>query len=451
MKMPKEARELADYLDRPLTCGCGREHYAPLKAVSIRKDAIEDLPAYVEKLGFQHPYLICDLVTYEIAGKRCAEVLSAAGCHAQTQVLTHVGFDEATVGELLIHMPADCDLCVAVGTGAINDMTRFFSHRMGRPFFTVATAAPMDGFASSIAAINVNSLKTTFQAQTPTVILGDTEILKNAPYRMIAAGLGDLLGKFTCLCDWKLSRLINREHYCENIAGLVESCVQNVLKDAGKAKDRDPEVLGKIMEGLVLTGVAMSLYGNSRPASGCEHHMSHYWEMWFEQRGLRPVPHGTQVGVATVLVLKLAEKLRGTKVDFDAARESARSYCPAASERAIHSAYGPAAEGVIALEEASRKNESAGRLARIDAIQSHWEEITALLAELPGSAEVMELLRSLQSPCLPEEIGVDGRLLRDTLLYAKELRPRYTLLQMAWDLGVLERLSDDLISNLQHL
>lgn len=182
-------------------------------------------------------------------------MLSAAGCHAQTQVLTHVGFDEATVGELLIHMPADCDLCVAVGTGAINDMTRFFSHRMGRPFFTVATAAPMDGFASSIAAINVNSLKTTFQAQTPTVILGDTEILKNAPYRMIAAGLGDLLGKFTCLCDWKLSRLINREHYCENIAGLVESCVQNVLKDAGKAKDRDPEVLGKIMEGLVLTGL----------------------------------------------------------------------------------------------------------------------------------------------------------------------------------------------------
>ena len=450
MKMPKEARELADYLDRPLTCGCGREHYAPLKAVSIRKDAIEDLPAYVKKLGFQHPYLICDLVTYEIAGKRCAEVLSAAGCHAQTQVLTHVGFDEATVGELLIHMPADCDLCVAVGTGAINDMTRFFSHRMGRPFFTVATAAPMDGFASSIAAINVNSLKTTFQAQTPTVILGDTEILKNAPYRMIAAGLGDLLGKFTCLCDWKLSRLINREHYCENIAGLVESCVQNVLKDAGKAKDRDPEVLGKIMEGLVLTGVAMSLYGNSRPASGCEHHMSHYWEMWFEQRGLRPVPHGTQVGVATVLVLKLAEKLRGTKVDFDAARESARSYSPEAWERAIHRAYGPAAEGVIALEEASRKTESAGRLARIDAIQSHWEEITALLAELPGSAEVMELLRSLQSPCLPEEIVVDGRLLRDTLLYAKEVRPRYTLLQMAWDLGVLERLSDDLISNLQH-
>ena len=89
---------------------------------------------------------------------------------------------------------------------------------------------------------------------------------------MIAAGLGDLLGKFTCLCDWKLARLITGEHYCDTIAELVESCVRGVLADAGKARERDPGTLGTIMEGLVLAGVAMSLYGNSRPASGCEHH-----------------------------------------------------------------------------------------------------------------------------------------------------------------------------------
>lgn len=87
-------------------------------------------------------------------------------------------------------MPDGCDLVVAVGTGAINDMTRYFSYKMGLPFYTVATAAPMDGFASSIAAIQVNHLKTTFDAQTPIAIIGDTDVLKNAPYRMIAAGLG---------------------------------------------------------------------------------------------------------------------------------------------------------------------------------------------------------------------------------------------------------------------
>ena len=167
----------------------------------------------------------------------------------------------------------------------------------------------MDGFASSVAALNVDSMKTTFDARPPVAVIGDTGILSTAPYPMIAAGLGDLLGKFTCLCDWKLARIITGEHYCERIVELVERCVQSVLADAPRAKDRDPAVLGDIMEGLVLTGVAMSLYGNSRPASGCEHHISHYWEMIFEQQGRRPVPHGAQVGVGTVLILKLTEAL----------------------------------------------------------------------------------------------------------------------------------------------
>ena len=177
-----------------------------------------------------------------------------------------MGFDEATLGELVINMPMDCDLVVAVGTGTINDMTRFFSYRMGRPFMTVSTAAPMDGFASSIAAIMVNNLKTTFDAQTPVAIIGDTEILKGAPYSMIAAGLGDLVGKATCLCDWRISHIVTGEHSCENIIRLVEDNVNKVLESANLAKDRDPEVLGKIMEGLVLAGTAMSLNGNSRPA-----------------------------------------------------------------------------------------------------------------------------------------------------------------------------------------
>lgn len=142
------------------------------------------------------------------------EILTQAGISACLHVLTHTEFDEATLGELLIHKPADCDIAVAVGTGAINDMTRFFSFRLGIPFMTVATAAPMDGFASSIAALQVNHLKTTFDAQTPLAIVGDTDILSGAPYKMIAAGLGDLLGKSTCLCDWKLAHLITSEHIC---------------------------------------------------------------------------------------------------------------------------------------------------------------------------------------------------------------------------------------------
>lgn len=373
-------------------------------------------------------------------------ILQKAGIEAKMCVLHHTAFDEATVGELLFQMPLDYDLAVAVGTGAINDMTRFFSHRTGRPFFTVATAAPMDGFASSIGVLNINHLKTTVDAQTPTAIIGDTDILKNAPYRMIAAGLGDLLGKFTCLCDWKLSRVINTEHYCESIVSLVENCVRDVLKDANKTADRDPEILGDIMNGLVLTGVAMSLYGDSRPASGCEHHMSHYWEMMFEQKGERAAPHGTQVGVGTVLILKAVEELLKRKtIDFDAAREHARAYDSDKWADEILAAYGSAADGIMILEKKAQKNNSQKVLSRIDAMEAHWDEIVKILQELPSSAYVASLLEDLQSPDVPLEIGVDRELLKNTFLYCKEVRARYTFLQMLWDLDLLDEISDSVI------
>ena len=448
MNMPKTPQGLSTYLDTRFTCDCGHEHYASLKFVSVRKDALEDLPVFAKELGFKSLYLISDEITYDIAGKRCMEILEAAGVKAHIVVLGHTGFDEATVGEILINMPDDCDVVVAVGTGAINDMTRYFSFRMHRPFFTVATAAPIDGFASSLAVLNINNLKTSIEAQTPTAIIGDTEILKGAPYRMIAAGLGDLLGKSTCLCDWKLAKVINGEHYCEKIVELVEKCVDDVLQVADKAKDRDPKVLGDIMEGLVLTGVAMSLYGNSRPASGCEHHMSHYWEMMFEQAGKRPVPHGTQVGVGTVLILKLVEALRKTNIDFDAARAAALGYDQAAWEEKIRMAYGPAAQGVIDMEAKAKKNETNARLERIDSMEKNWAEITALLEALPASKTVMDLLKSLDASYLPDQIEVDEEMLRNTFLYCKEVRARYTILQMVWDLGLLEELSGEVMKQL---
>ena len=130
MDMYKEPQGLNSYLDIVFSCSCGKQHYAPLKHVSIRKNALEDLPAYAKELGFKSLYLICDKITYDIAGKRCMELLAAAEIKAFVVVLNHTGFDEATLGELLINMPDDCDLCVAVGTGAINDMTRYFSWRM---------------------------------------------------------------------------------------------------------------------------------------------------------------------------------------------------------------------------------------------------------------------------------------------------------------------------------
>lgn len=259
---------------------------------------------------------------------------------------------------------------------------------------------------------------------------------------MIAAGLGDLLGKFTCLCDWKLAHLITGEHYCPSIAELVEGCTKNVLEHADQARERDAKVIGAIMEGLVLSGVAMSLYGNSRSASGCEHHMSHYWEMMFLFQGRPAVLHGTKVGVGTAVAVRLYKELAAGQMDYEGAREKAENYDVHCWEENMRRTYGIAAEGVIDLEKTERKNDPEQVEKRLEIIEEHEDEIRKTIEELvPSLALVQKVLTDLEAPVNPLELGIDRDMVADSIMVAKEVRNRYTLLQLLWDLGLLEEMA----------
>ncbi len=441
-EMYREPQRLEQYLDRELVCSCGRTHYVPIRGVEIGPGALNTLPDYVRRFDYRKPFILCDAITRRVAGERCESLLREAGIDCACHVLEHLGFDEATLGEIVLRIPHDADLMIGVGTGSITDMTRFASFKLGLPCFTVATGAPMDGFAASIGILNVNGLKLTLPAHCTEVILGDTDILRSAPYRMTVAGFGDLIGKLSCLNDWELGRVVNGEHYCPQIAALVRACVEDILEKAPRIRERDPQVLGDVMRGLVLSGAAISLYGNSRPASGAEHHMSHYWEVVNEQRGTQGAMHGEQVAVGTVLMLMLAEELLaiGTP-DFDAARKYAHAFDVAAWEREIRRAYGSAAGEIFALERRARKNALSEWLERIDHMEERWEKVRAQLGTLPPAASLLELLREIGCPCRPQEIGIDEAVLHDSFVYAKETRARYTLLQLVSDLGLMEKLS----------
>lgn len=440
--------KLADYLGKPFDCSCGRRHSTVLEGVTVSEGAMNELPAYIKKYDFKNIYIACDEITYGIAGEKVMEILKKAEIKAKAHVFTGKRFipDEKALGELMIDADRDCDLVVAVGTGSINDMCRFFSYQMGVPYAIVATAAPMDGFASSGAALIINSMKVTIPAQTPLFIIGDTDVLCGAPPRMVAAGLGDLLGKFTCLNDWRISKVINDEYYCDTIVDLVTNCIKNVLENADNVASREPQVIGDIMEGLVLTGVAMSFIGNSRPAAGCEHHMCHFWETLELQEGKIPVLHGTKVAVGTVMILKMTEFLREKRPDFAAAREKAKAYDQSLWEAKISEIYGASASSIIALEHESQKNEVKGRLARIDAIEANWDEIVKLMDEnMPTAERMIEILKSLDAPYFPSQIGFDSKCLYNALVYAKETRSRYSMLSMMADLGVTEELAQKVV------
>lgn len=451
MQMYETTQSADKYLNVALECSCGRTHYAPIKAVKICPGALNSLPGYVREYGYRRPYMICDPITYDIAGKRCAALLSAAGLTPAVHVIRHMGFDEATLGEIVINKPDGCDLMIGCGTGSVTDMLRYSSFKLGLPCFTVATAAPMDGFAASVGIMNVDGLKATMPAHCTEVIIGDTDILSAAPYRMTVAGFADLAGKLSSLNDWRLSALITGEHYCPKIDRLVSDYVHGILDETDALRRRESGAIGDVMNALLLAGTTASLYGSSRPISGAEHHMSHYWEVLGDQRGTPYAMHGEQVAVGTVMALMMSEELVRTDVDFDAARDRALRYDAEAWKREIERAYGSSADAVIRLEETAQKNAPSAVLKRIDAAQEHWDEVLGILENAFPSDRLIGIFTSLGCPCRPGDIGVSEQVLRDTFLYCKDTRDRYTLYQLVWDLGLTELLTGRIISRLEHM
>lgn len=435
---------ISDYLKQPFSCSCGRTHSAPIHTIIVEEGALLKLPDCIAAAGCRKPFLLYDSTTYQIAGKQVRELLDGVSIPFSSYSLPEAEPvpDEETIGTILIHLDSSCDVIIAVGSGTLNDLCRFISYKLNLPYMIVATAPSMDGFASGVSPLIVNHTKTTYEAHAPIAILGDLNLLKAAPVSMIAAGIGDILGKYNALCDWSIAGLLLGEYHCSNIEGIVRKSLETVLQNIDGVRGRDPQAVRGVMEALVLSGLAMSFAGNSRPASGSEHHLSHYWEMRFLSEGKKPYLHGTQVGVATVAVLKAYELLMEQPIDFDAAKKKAISYSESKWEADMIKYYGPAAPSVIRLERETGKNAPDQVLARLELIRRHWKEIKAIVELLPSADHIRSILIALSAPASPIEVGIDRDTFIESFLAAKELRNRYALLQLLFDLGLQEELAE---------
>jgi glycerol-1-phosphate dehydrogenase [NAD(P)+] len=445
-----ETMKLAEFLDHSIPCDCGRNHSTTLQMVEISSGALAKLPKSLRQLGYHRPFIVSDVNTQAIAGRQVADVLEQADLPyvALTIDTPEVVPDEATLGRVFMRFDLNCDLIIAVGSGTINDICRFVSHRLGRPYIVVATAPSMDGFASSVAPLITNNLKTTYAAQIPLAIFADLDVLTKAPLSMIAAGFGDVLGKYTCLLDWRLAALINNEYYCETIAALVKLALQRTIANTDGLLNREQAAIAQLTEALILVGIAMSYSGNSRPASGSEHHLSHFWETRLLFEGKKAILHGTKVGIATIIILKLYEYLRATIANFKpltaaTLRETDRDW-----EQKIRRVFQAAAPEVLLLETTARKNSPAKRNQRLIVIKEQRPEIRRLVATLPASGEIERLLSKIAGPTRPAQVGLDPQTVKESVLYAKEIRDRYTVLQLLWDLQLLESFADRVVADL---
>ena len=451
--IPFQTMSITDFVNTTFPCDCGKEHRMDMDRIMVSEGAIQDIPDLMAQYGYVKAYLIADENTWKAAGQTVETCILESGRTCQRFIFhgESVVPDEQAMGSLLMDIPVDCDVVIAIGSGTLNDMGRFLSYKLGLDYFIVATAPSVDGFASGVAALITDNLKTTYPAHVPKAFIGDLSVLSQAPMETIVAGVGDIIGKYTSLCDWKMSAIINGEYYCPVLVDLVEEAVKRVCESKAGLQSREPEAIRSLTEALLLSGIAMGYAGNSRPASGSEHHMSHFWEMDFLFRGKKAVLHGIKVGIGTVVSCKLYEYLRSLSLEEIKGRQMEREpFNRQRWEKEMRRVYQSVADGIIRLEVEAEKNEESKRAVRIKSIQDHWTQIQNEAKRLPGTAQIEALLASMGGPIRPGQVGLSRETVYDSILYAKEVRNRYTILQLLWDIGLLEdaagKIVDDLYS-----
>lgn len=198
---------------------------------------------------------------------------------------------------------------VAVGSGVVNDLTKWLAAEAGVPYGVLATAGSMNGYAAANVAPTLQGVKTLFRGRAPRVIAADPRVLAAAPHEMTTAGLGDLIAKPVSTADWRINHVLFGESYSPAIAALIDSVEPLYLDRPGAVAEHEPESIRALFEALVLSGAAMTLQGSSMPASGGEHLISHTLDMSSEVEGTGHDLHGRQVGVATIFAAALYGEL----------------------------------------------------------------------------------------------------------------------------------------------
>jgi glycerol-1-phosphate dehydrogenase [NAD(P)+] len=407
--------------------------------VTIDANAVEQLVRFCLENDLRSLFVVADQNTQRAQGKVVVAALQSAGLHVKALVFTNreVVADGAHILDVLIAAGREDWTYVAVGSGTLTDITRFASHRTKSSFISVPTAPSVDGFTSIGAPLIIHGVKDTVLAQAPIAIFADINTLASAPQPMIAAGFGDMLGKATSVADWRIGRLLWDEPYDDSIALRTLAAVDLCVANAPAIGQGDQSAIRVLMEALIESGFCMLDFGTSRPASGAEHHYSHYWEMKLLQEGRPAILHGAKVGVATSLVASYYDQFRRMSRQEVVDRLEASTLPPRAAEvERIREAYGALADDIVKVQ-AKFLNLSDADYDQIKhRIVEHWDEIQAIAAQVPPADEIAALLHTAGGPATTSELGLSADEESRAIAYGHYLRDRFTSRKLARVLGL---------------
>ena len=398
--------------------------------------------------------VIDDPRTRAVAGGRVIDLLRAAGRDVAEHVINPDGSDFHATYEKVEEVreaiaAADGAIPVAVGSGVINDLTKRACGELGLRYMVVGTAASMDGYTAYGAAITKDGMKQTMDCKAPLGCIVDSAVAAAAPKEMTASGYADLIAKIPAGADWIIADLIGAEAIHPLAWKLVQGPLRDTLSNPTGCASGDEREVRKLCEGLVMSAFAMQAMGSSRPASGTEHQVSHYWDMEDLAFNGKPVSHGFKVGIGTLastatLEFLLEQDLSKMDVEakvaawwpsFDAVKATFPSVFP-----------GRPAHVTRAELEYAKKFPSRDALRKeLTTIRDNWSDLAAKIrAQLMPFAEVKENLRKVGAPAEPEEIGVTRARFRETYAGVPYMRARYFGADLVQRLGLMPALLDRL-------
>ena len=409
--------EIKDLINRDIVCSCGKVHRCDISSVEIGKGALKALPCALN--DYKSVLLVADANTYPLCADTVkalvGDKISAICCFDTTDVLVP---DERTISKIEESVSDSTDLILGIGSGVINDLCKYVSFNHGIMSGIVATAPSMDGYASSGAAMIIGGMKITYTTHAPDVIIGDTDVLKTAPIDMIRAGYGDIIGKYSSLNDWELANLIRGEHFCQAVYDIVKRTADGILSSAAAIAARDDEAIEKLMRALVLSGITLTLVETTRPGSGSEHHLSHFFEISGLIHNKKHLSHGEDVAYTTILTAGMREEI--CRMDSPVFCEESRSDRIASWDRIF---------AEVAPEVKKMQDEAGSYTTDLTNVyKEKWGEIKAILSKCPTGAECNRMMRAVGLDFSRCESLYGKEKIRDAMLYGKDLKNRYSML-----------------------
>lgn len=373
--------------------------------------------------------VVSDETTHAVLGARVARGLEAIA-RATSLVLPGRPHPERETAETVRRECRLADALVAVGSGTINDLCKLAAAQDGKPYVVFGTAPSMNGYTSTSASITVDGLKQSLPAAAPAGVFLDLAVLAAAPPRLIRAGLGDSLCRPTAQADWLLAHLLRGEAYREAPFALLAEDEAALLAEPEALLRGDLEAMARLARTLVLSGFGMAICGSSHPASQGEHLISHYVEMRGAPGGCAAF-HGEQVGVTTLTMARLQERvLAGGPPRLGPTR---------AGEADVTRHFG-ATLGPACWREFAAKRLDAAEADRLNRrLAEHWAAWRGRLAAVTRpAAELTDVLCRAGAPTTPEALGWPAEFYRQAVRHAREIRSRYTFLDLADDAGLLD-------------